>query len=366
MPIGTPLTACWLWDNSAGAYVDNTVEAQSDGGTAFAAMEQAADRLYFGFARRFEALMFALSVTGSYTGAIWEYGTAPTTWVQFVPVRDYSFGVTSDYMLWDFAGSTVDSAWVSHNLTGSEAAAPPDTTARYWVRVCITTTTTVATVNSIVCKPYTTYATVADVSNKLQLPTPISATTTPTDLTVEDYIRGAEDEMDYQLGQSWRVNFIEEELRQFNQYGMILRNRPVIDLYEVAIFDGNSFDVKTQGRNEEWHIDRFNGIVHISTIWLAAIPPTFSRRYTRRREQGSFAVPVRARYSWGHDFRRHRFAHQINRVAAMKACIELVSSMDFAPLVQLGLDNISLQVKLDNWQTIYQEFIERFSKLYMV
>ena len=42
-------TAVWVWDNSAGAYVNNTLEAHSKNGTAFSIFADANDYLYLGF-----------------------------------------------------------------------------------------------------------------------------------------------------------------------------------------------------------------------------------------------------------------------------------------------------------------------------
>ena len=42
------LTAVWVWDNSASAYVNNTLEAHSKNGTAFSIFADANDYLYLG------------------------------------------------------------------------------------------------------------------------------------------------------------------------------------------------------------------------------------------------------------------------------------------------------------------------------
>ena len=39
-------TAVWVWDNSAGAYINNTLEAHSKNGTAFSIFADANDYIY--------------------------------------------------------------------------------------------------------------------------------------------------------------------------------------------------------------------------------------------------------------------------------------------------------------------------------
>ena len=69
--VGHPLEASWLFDNSGSAYVNNTIEAQTEGGTAFLGQGDTSDFLYFGFGRRIDALMFTLGTAGSYGTITW-------------------------------------------------------------------------------------------------------------------------------------------------------------------------------------------------------------------------------------------------------------------------------------------------------
>ncbi|KKN86832.1 hypothetical protein LCGC14_0263910 [marine sediment metagenome] len=367
MPIGVPLTAVWLYDDSASDFTDNTIEAQSDGGTTFELLGETADKRYFGFSRRIDALMFVLNSSGSYGALTWDYGATADSWIQFVPTRTYRlFDNTSGYMLWDVNGSTIDTAWASFALTTSSphtASSVPDSTARYWVRVGAASVATAATVESVLCRPYASYASAADVQNQLQLTTAFSSSTTPSLFTVEDYLRGAEDNLVYLMGKSWRVEFIENEAIQFKMYGMKTRYEPIIDMYELAVWNGGSFDVKTDGRDKDFLIDNEMGMLYVATVFLDAMPPNFRRSYTLRREQGSFKRAVRVNYSWGYDQRKHPLGQHVRRIVAKQACIDIVTDLDFAPLIPLGLDTVDLQTKVDNWSRDVTEFKDTYRKL---
>ncbi|KKL18671.1 hypothetical protein LCGC14_2473170, partial [marine sediment metagenome] len=364
--VGNPLTAVWLYDDTASAYVDNTVEAQTEGGTAFSSLGDTSDKHYFGFSRRIDALMWVLGTAGSYGALTWEYGASITSWIRFIPTHDGELENTPEYMRWDLRGSALESDWASFALTTdlphASVSSVPDGTARFWIRVSAVAVTTVATFNSVLCRPYVTYATVLDVQRQLQIGTAFSASTTPALSTVEDFIRGAEDRMIYQMGLSWRVEFEEGELLRFNQFGMKLRNDDVITMYELAVWDGSSFQAKNEGRDQDYHIDLHNGFLYIATIFLDATPPSMRRSYTARRDFGAFARPVRVHYSYGKDIRKDRFSVQVGRIATKQACIDIVTDMDFSPLLPLGISAVDLQTKVDNWTREVEDFIETYAK----
>lgn len=364
MPVGTPLTAVWEWDNSALVYVNNTIEAQTDEGTAFELLGESADFHYFGFSRRIDALVFAIASVGSYGARTWEYGAAAASWIRFVPVQEFGLDALAGYMLWD-PREAEETAWASFALTNpaTHPAEPPDSIARFWIRVSASSVTSIATCNSVISRAYVTYATATSVQRQLQLSAAFSDSTTPTLFTIEEYLRGAEDEIAYQMGESWRLEFIENELLDFLQYGMKTRREPIISMIELAVWDGSNFQVKTEGRDQDFHVEPRTGMIYVSTIFLDAVPPSFRRSYSARRDQGAFKRAVQIRYIHGHDFRRHPFSKKLARITTYKACADFVSNEDFAPLIPLGLDTITLQAKYDNWMKDYTDFINTYSKL---
>lgn len=364
--LGQPLTAVWLYDDSAGAYVNNTVEAQSDGGTAFALMGEAADYLYFGFTRRHDALIYMLNTAGSYGALTWEYAESASSWIQFVPVHDGLFAADPQYMLWDPIGSTEDTAWAASTLTTSSphsVGSVPDSTSRYWIRVSAASVTTVAQADSITCRPFVTYATPATVQKQLQLSTAFTESGTIDLFQVEDLIRGAEDNLIYTMGESWRPEFVENEDQQFNQYGIKLRRHPVDTVFDVSVWTGNSYDTKTLGRDQDAFVDGRTGMLYLATIFLDAVPPKFRRSYSARRDQGAFKRAVRTNYMHGHNFRSHPLRMQLRRIATKQACIDIVTDLDFSPLIPLGLDTIGLQQKVENWTQDVTNFLDKFAKI---
>ena len=366
MPVGTPLTAVWQYDAGTTEFVDNTVEAALDDGTTFALLGATGDFCYFGFSRRHDALVFAQQTSGAYGALTWEYGATTSSWIRFVPVFPFNLDVTNGYMLWDPRGED-ETAWALLTFTTSaphSVSSVPDSTARYYIRVSSqASVTSISAVNSVVCRPYVTYATASDVQRQLQLSSAFSSSTLPTLFTIEEYLRGAEDELVYMMGESWRLEFEENELIDFLQYGMKTRREPIIKMLELAVFDGSNFVAKVEGRSEDFHIEPRTGMIYVATIFLDAVPPTFRRSFSARRDQGAFKRAVRVRYIHGHDFRRHPFSKKLGRIVTYKACADFVSNEDFAPLIPLGLDTITLQAKYDNWMKDYNEFIETYPKL---
>ena len=368
MAVGHSLTAVWQYDDSASAFQDNSIEAQSDGGTAFELLGEAADKHYFGFSRRTDALMFVLGTSGSYGAHTWEYGASASSWVEFVPTIEYRlFDKDRGYMRWDVNGSALDTAWASFALTTdnphSSVSSVPDSVSRYWVRVGAASVASIALVESVMCRPYASYASAVDVQGQLQLTSAFTSSTTPSLFTVEDFLRGAEDNLVYQMGKSWRVEFVEDENIAFKMYGMKTRYEPVITTYELAVWNGGSHDPKSEGRDQDFLIDQETGMIYVATVFLDAMPPNFRRSYTLRREQGSFKRAVRLNYSWGYDQRKHPLGQHVRRIVSKQACIDIVTDLDFSPLIPLGLDTVNLQQKIDNWTRDVEEFKETYAKL---
>ena len=365
-PIGQPLGAVWEFNASSSVYVNNTFEAALEDGTNFELIATDCDYTYFGFSRRFDALIWVAGTVGVYATLTWEYGITNSSWVRFVPTFDDEFETAQGYMLWDVKGATLEADWVSFALTVSDphvVASVPDGTARFWLRVSSPiSVSNRALMNTVVCRGYVSYATALDVQKQLQFRNAFTATSTPTLSTVEDFIRGTEDRMIYDMGESWRPEFIREEFLNFKQYGMKTRYQPIQVIYDVAVYTGSDFESKTTGRNQDYHVDDRTGMIFLSTIFLDAMPPTFRRSYTVRREQGAFKRPVRIRYTHGHDIRSHTLGHHVGRIAVKQACIDLLTDQDFSPLMPVGQDNVSMQQKIDNWQNDVTEFLDKFSK----
>jgi len=126
------LDKCYRYDGAA--FIDNSAEADSEGGTPFTALEDADDYLYLGKNTKFKEVYFDLETMGSYTGITWEY------W---------------DGSQWQTL--TVGGAGANLDADGPVTFTPPNDWAKntvndqnlYWIRASATAVTTPATVNAI-------------------------------------------------------------------------------------------------------------------------------------------------------------------------------------------------------------------------
>ena len=152
------------------------------------------------------------------------------------------------------------------------------------------------TISSIAIRPYVSTTSVKDVQNLLQIDEEFSDETLPSARAVEHHLRVAEDSLQRVTGHAYRPELIEEEYIQFKTFGMTLRNRPILEILEVAFFNGDRWDIQDPGRDEQWHYDAETGIIYLSGYFLGtSFPPSLRRGYSVRREQGSFKRGVRVR-----------------------------------------------------------------------
>jgi len=122
------------YDGVEEEFVDNSAEADSEGGTPFNALQAAGDFLYLGKATKFQEAYFDLAVVGSYTGVAWEYWDGSQWQPLAVSGAGADLGASGPVAFTppvDWAKTTVN----SQNL--------------YWIRASATEVTTVATVNYI-------------------------------------------------------------------------------------------------------------------------------------------------------------------------------------------------------------------------
>lgn len=127
---------CLLDDDSAGAFVDNSTEADTTAGTPFEGIAETADVLYFGKATPFKNLYLNLQTNGSYGARTWEYWNG-SAWTAFIPTgtgepMDADGNVDID------AGGAL-TGWALTTVNSIQA---------YWVRVSVASVTTPATILS--------------------------------------------------------------------------------------------------------------------------------------------------------------------------------------------------------------------------
>jgi hypothetical protein len=124
----------FLWDNSAAAFVDNSVEADTAVGTPFLAIDQAADFLYLGKDTKFHRVVVDVQVAGDYGTPVWTYWNG-STWASI------SMTGTGDELEVDGTFTfTPPADWATKSVNGKT---------EYWIRVATDTTVTPAQLNSI-------------------------------------------------------------------------------------------------------------------------------------------------------------------------------------------------------------------------
>lgn len=110
---------------SAGSFVDNSVEARLEGGTAFKLFQgptAANDEAYFGLRQPFEQIVLKFGTAGVGGTAIYEYWNG-STWTTFAPT-DGTASLTADGTIsWSIASLT---GWVANSVNSVTA---------YWIRI---------------------------------------------------------------------------------------------------------------------------------------------------------------------------------------------------------------------------------------
>lgn len=116
------------------AYEDNSIEADTLGGTPFIALNDTDDILYLGKSTKFKEVYFDLATNGSYTGIAWEYWDGDS-WTALT-VSGNGANLSQDGPV----NFTPPNDWTKTTVNGQNL---------YWIRVKATAVTTAATVNAI-------------------------------------------------------------------------------------------------------------------------------------------------------------------------------------------------------------------------
>lgn len=350
------LDAVWIWDNSVGTFLDRSVEATTSGGTAFSILEDLADFLYFGFANRFDFLKFIGATAGSVGARTWQYSTGtanPIVWKRFIPVINFDFSTVIGAEEWK--GNLSNWSSIGFTATDPHTATPPDTTARYWIRVSVISVTTAPTMNQIEIRPYALYSTPSDVGNLLQLPVTLDATTVPSFNTVEDFINRAQSWIDWRTRKSWKPNIKLNELEEFNIDGVRLLKRDIQNIIKLEIWNGSVFETKTEGRTKDYFPILDIGMVFFSRYFLLPARMITYSAPVWTWGTGEFKFPVQVSYIYGRDFDTDEQASLIWDIATKKASIDLLQSHDYSFLAVSGTDKIPLMNKVDFWREEIEE-----------
>lgn len=335
----------WLIDTAGPTWTDLTGSHKTD--TDFNFISATTDIFYFGMSRsRFKGFLSNLTTNGSYGTLTIQYWDG-STWVSPNIIDNYAFD-SSKFIMWQ-----VPDDWSDVEFTADfpYASAPPDAKKRYWMRISAASVTTMAVIDKIRSFPLALYTTPDTVSKMLNLKVPFSETTTPSFSTAEDTIAGLESDIDYKTQKSWKFNSItgdELELVDFNRFGVYPRYRDIIDVYSFAIWNGTAWNELTEGRNNDFLIDKRRGMVYITRLFLLPASYGMAGRYYNWGF-GEFKASVRLDYSYGKDCERDPEFGLVRSIAKKKAAILLLQNHDYSILTVSGTDKVILSEKIKMW-----------------
>ena len=347
--------AIYLWDNSSGssgAYVDLEFAASDIPGTATAMFGQAADKIYLGLDRTFNAAYFELGTNGSGLGAFTYQYWDGSTWRNLPLKRLYAFNENG------VPEFPVPSNWTARTLTGVEGTntnLAAEDIAYYWIRISQSATpTTVPTLTRSFPFPSYGYVTPTEIADFLQLRQDFSTTTSPSKTNVETIMRRVEGRIEGYSLHSWKPKYRHEELYEFNRWGFVLKRYPVIRLFEVAIHNGSEYEVMSEGRSEDYFIDNERGIVPLTR--LMKLPYAYSR--SRSWGYGEFKRAIRTNYVWGRDIDFDDRAEMVKDIVIKLVSADIISNYDYTTMVPQGTDRFSLEQKVNYWRESAEERLE--------
>lgn len=349
-------SAVWVWDNSAGAYIDNTKEARSPGGTAFSVLEDVNDWLYLGSESKFDLAALILGTNGSLGALTYQYVTTsgnPNTWTEFVPEAHFF----SDSVAYDFSNHgaiTVGNlrGWASDAFSSAQphGAAPPDTNERFWVRISAASVSTVPKVERMLMRAKASYCTPTDVANIMQI-ADFSSSTTPTRNSIEDYIAAAQSYIDYTTRKSWRVNYVEEDHEAFQTSGTRLKRKDAFKVTKAEVWNGSNFEARSEGRNNDFFLLPDQNMLMWARYFL--LPARFfgANASVNWWGFGEFIKPVRISYLYGRNQDMdEREGFLVYDMARKLAAIDVWNNHDYTVLAPSGVDNVSMSDKIRNWK----------------
>ena len=365
---GAEFDKIFNWDGvgtSSGDYTDVTLEAQSPAGTSFTLFDSSAHYLYLGHASKFDMAVFDVDIAGSLGALTWQYRKSDDTWVTFVP-GSASYEVDPD----DDEGGQYDfskdgAELFPPNILSDWATLTINSANLYWVRVTAASVATSPTIKRIQMRPYAAYCSTKDVYELLQLANVLSGTdfttsTVPTQNTVERFIMEAQSYIDMYTRKSWRPNYIANEYQQFNLNGFKLDKPDPYKVLSVKIWNGASWDTKTQGRKNDFFLVQDTGMVQFSRYFLLPARFTSYNAPVWRWGGGEFTMPVKVTYLTGRDINTDvRQGGIITDSAKKLAAIAIMRSSDAGTLTVSGVDRVSMESRVAAWQEEVNDNLDR-------
>jgi len=205
-----------------------------------------------------------------------------------------------------------------------------------------------------------TYTTHANVTAMLGISTR-SASTTPTDTTVETFINRAEDYIDQRLGHAFRSITVTDELHDLKipykpRLGVpvYLNHRKITTFSSgagdvVGVWEGSTFenwlDTKTEGRADDFFVDYDKGIIY------------FRYTFPIYRE-----ASVKITYRYGES----SVPKDIEDAATKLAAIDVMMQDDRSWLIPEGANSINIPGKIEEFKKDVERILQARAELKVV
>ena len=352
------------------SYSDITLEMQSPAGTSATILSDTNDVLYLGDDNRFDMAIFDIDTAGSLGALTWTYYNG-AAWTTFTPLSSsyYTDPDDSPDTAYDFSRDGAEqfptgrlSDWTAETINGA---------LKYWIRVTSASSVSSApSIRGIKKRALAAYCSTQDVFNLLQLKnvtttdgsgSDFTTSTVPTKATVEQYIEAAQSQIEYTSRKAWRPNFIHEEYHQFNLNGFHLDRPNGFKIFDLKVWNGASWDSKTQGRTGDYFFVPDTNMIQFSRYFLLPARFTSYNAPVWRWGGGEFTMPVKISYIHGKDIATDmREGGIVFDMARKLAAIEVLRDSDFGNVAVSGMDRMQIPDKINSWT---QEIEERLDSL---
>lgn len=355
---GAEFDKIFNWDGVGTAssdYTEVTLEAQSPAGTSFTLFNSSAHYLYLGHASKFDMAIFDVDTAGSLGALTWQYYNG-SAWTEFIPASA-RYEIDPDDNEGEQYAFDKDGAEIfPQNLLSDWATVAINSATLYWVRVTAASVATSPTIKRIQMRPYAAYTTSKQVFELLQLKnvtntTDFTTSTVPTKDTVEVFINEAQAYIDMNTRKSWRPTYIHDEAHEFNLNGFKLDRPDSYKILSLKIWNGASWDTKTQGRKNDYFLVPDTGMVHFSRYFLLPARFTSYNAPVWRWGGGEFTQPIKVTYLAGRDINTdYRQGGIIQDITKKMAAIDIMRTSDFGNIAVSGMDRVSMSEKINAWQ----------------
>ena len=345
-------------------YGDMTLEAQKPGGTSFGAFVETSHFLYLGHDSKFDMATFDIDIAGSLGTLKYEYYNG-SAWTEFNPASAIYSQDPDDDQDAQYAFDEDGAEMFPLNRLDNWATVAIDSKTKYWIRISSpTSVTTAPTFKRIQMRPLAAYCSTKDVFDLMQLSavlggTDFTTSTVPTKDVVEKFIDEAQSYIDYMTRKSWRPNIVHDEYHEFNLSGFKLDRPDPSKVIHLKIWNGSSWDIKTQGRKKDFFLVHDTGMIHFSRYFL--LPARFQSYNAPvwRWGGGEFTMPIKVTYLNGRDFNTDVRENGIVHDACKKiAAMNIARSADFGGILVSGMDRVPTPQRLESWKAESDEQLE--------